>query len=181
MSIAKRYAKALYLYAAGSGVEDAVYAEALQLTDTFARIHDLQKAMTNPQLKVEKKHQLIIGALDRPATAILRRFLDLVFRHRREAHLRLILLVYIDIYRKEKHISVGSIVTAVPMSDEIIQRIRHWVEQQQGGIAMFTNRVSPDIEGGFIFELNSMRLDASVRKQMQRIKKQFIEKNKRIV
>ncbi|MDO4949243.1 MAG: F0F1 ATP synthase subunit delta [Bacteroidales bacterium] len=181
MSIAKRYAQALCLYATENGLEDAVYAEAVRLADTFAQVHDLQKAMANPQLTAETKLQLIVGALDRPPTPILLRFIDLVLQHRRESSLKLIMWVYIDVYRKQKGINVGSITTAAPMSDEIIQRIRRWVEQQQGGIVMFTNKVNPDIEGGFIFELNSRRLDASVRSQMQRVKKQFIDKNKRIV
>ena len=38
-----------------------------------------------------------------------------------------------------------------------------------------------DILGGFIFQIDDMRLDASVRQQFELIKKQFIEKNKRIV
>jgi F-type H+-transporting ATPase subunit delta len=41
--------------------------------------------------------------------------------------------------------------------------------------------VDPKILGGFIFEIDDYRLDASVATQFEKIKKQFIEKNKRIV
>ncbi len=181
MSVAKRYAKALYLYATENGAEDAVYEEALRLDHTFANVHDVLKVITNPQVKTDRKKQLIASILDNHPTSTLQRFVGLVFLHRREAHMRLIMLMYIDLYREKKNIHVGRITTAVPMSDKIVQRIRHEFEKQQGGIVDFSNRVNPDIEGGFIFEINSLRLDASVRNQMQRIKKQFIEKNKRIV
>jgi F-type H+-transporting ATPase subunit delta len=37
------------------------------------------------------------------------------------------------------------------------------------------------LEGGFIFEIGTYRLDASVASQIRRVKQQFIEKNRRIV
>jgi F-type H+-transporting ATPase subunit delta len=41
--------------------------------------------------------------------------------------------------------------------------------------------VNPEIEGGFIFDVNDYRLDASVATQLKRMKQQFIDKNRRIV
>ena len=39
----------------------------------------------------------------------------------------------------------------------------------------------PDLIGGFIFTINDLRIDASIRRQLDTLKKQFIEKNRRIV
>ena len=41
--------------------------------------------------------------------------------------------------------------------------------------------IYPSIEGGFIFDVNDYRLDASVATQLKRVKQQFIDKNRRIV
>ena len=41
--------------------------------------------------------------------------------------------------------------------------------------------IDPSIEGGFIFDVNDYRLDASVATQLKRVKQQFIDKNRRIV
>jgi F-type H+-transporting ATPase subunit delta len=44
-----------------------------------------------------------------------------------------------------------------------------------------TTEVDPSLEGGFIFDYNGVRLDASVATQLKRLKQQLIEKNRRIV
>ena len=41
------------------------------------------------------------------------RFITLVLRNRREGYLQFISLMYLDLYRKLKHIGVGKLITAV--------------------------------------------------------------------
>ena len=84
-------------------------------------------------------------------------------------------------YRKQEKIRVGKLTTAVPIAPEEVERIRRIVVDHAGGTAEFTTKVDPSIEGSFIFEINTYRLNASVADQMRRIRQQFIEKNRRIV
>ena len=46
---------------------------------------------------------------------------------------------------------------------------------------LFEHRVDPSIIGGFIFEIDGLRLDASTAAQLKSVRRQFIEKNRRIV
>ena len=71
--------------------------------------------------------------------------------------------------------------TAVPMASKELEQIRKMVVDHKGGTAEFSTQVDPSIEGGFIFEIGTYRLDASIANQIQRVKQQFIEKNRRIV
>ena len=48
-------------------------------------------------------------------------------------------------------------------------------------VQKFLEKVDPSIEGGFIFDINDFRLDASIATQLKRVKQQFIDKNRRIV
>ena len=41
--------------------------------------------------------------------------------------------------------------------------------------------MDPDLVGGFVFDLEDYLLDASVRHQLDLIREQFIEKNRRII
>ena len=41
--------------------------------------------------------------------------------------------------------------------------------------------MDPDLVGGFVFDLEDYLLDASVRRQLDLIREQFIEKNRRII
>ena len=49
------------------------------------------------------------------------------------------------------------------------------------GTVEFKTKIDPKLEGGFIFEIGTYRLDASVANQIKRVKQQFIAKNRRIV
>ena len=46
---------------------------------------------------------------------------------------------------------------------------------------MIVEKIDPEILGGFVFEMDGYRLDASVESQFRRIRRQLIEKNNRIV
>jgi len=41
--------------------------------------------------------------------------------------------------------------------------------------------IDPSIEGGFILTVNDLALDASVKGQIERIRREFISRNQRIV
>lgn len=180
--ISTRYAKALLAFAYDAGVASAVYQEALTLRRSFREVPELRQAMENPVLKSDDKLSLLVQACGGgKVTEEMRKFFLLVLKKKRENFLLYIVQSYIELYRKREKIRVGRLTTAVPIAPEEVERIRKIVVDYAGGTAEFATKVDPDIKGGFIFEINTYRLDASVAGQMRRIKRQFIEKNRRIV
>ena len=111
----------------------------------------------------------------------LKRFVELVLEERREKFLQFMIMSYIDLYRKQKNISVGKITTVCPVAEEVVNRIRALVVEKTHGTVEFKTKIDPKLEGGFIFEIGTYRLDASVANQIKRVKQQFIAKNRRIV
>ena len=89
--------------------------------------------------------------------------------------------MYLDLYRKLKHIGVGKLITAVPVDKETEDRIRSAAAHILHAPMELETVVDPSIEGGFIFDINDYRLDASIATQLKRVKQQFIDKNRRIV
>lgn len=177
-----RYAKALLAYSNENGVEDKVYEEALKLAESFLQVPQLRQALENPVLPVETKLQLVAEAAGGGnVSKELKRFVELVLTERREKFLQFMIMSYIDLYRKQKNISIGKITTVCPVSDEVINHIRALVVEKTHGTVEFKTRIDPKLEGGFIFEIGTYRLDASVANQIKRVKQQFIAKNRRIV
>ena len=103
-------------------------------------------------------------------------------RNHREEYLRFICLTFLHLYRQAHHIGVGRLTTAVPVSAEVAERIRSRaaaiIHAQQ---MQLITEVNPQIVGGFLFDINHYRLDASVATQLKQITQQFIDKNRRIV
>lgn len=180
-AISIRYARALLMFANEAGVAVKVYQEALTLRKSFRQVAELRRAMELPVMTRENKFRVLVQAAGGEITKQMQKFLELVLTEKREKYLMGINQAFIDLYRKQEKIRVGKLTTAVPIAPEEVERIRQIVVQSAGGTAEFATQVDPSIEGGFIFEINTYRLNASVADQMRRIKQQFIEKNRRIV
>ena len=180
-TLSMRYAKALLAFANEAGVASSVYGEAMSLNNHWRTIDMLGDMVETPVVKDADKLPVLVQASGRQPTEVMRKFLALVLKEKREKYLPYILHSFINLYRKQEKIRVGKLITAVPMAEEEVNRIRKIVVDSAGGTAEFTTKVDPSIEGGFIFEINPYRLNASVADQMRRIKQQFIEKNRRIV
>ena len=198
--VSMRYAKALMEYAKSTGTEDRLYtemrtlsrsfekhsdlrAELRMLERSFRKHPDLREALDNPILKIKEKFALICTAAvgNGEVSREFSRFMTLVLRNRREYYLQYICLTYLDLYRKLKHIGVGKLITSVPVSREVWERIRDSASTLLHAQMELQTEVDPSIEGGFIFDINDFRLDASIATQLKRVKQQFIDKNRRIV
>ena len=182
--IAKRYAKALLDFAVEEKCEDTVYQEVLQLITSYREVPQLSAVLGNPLLPQQQKIEVLDQAVSTgPSSSVFRKFAALVVAHRRESFMLFIAHNYVTLYRELKHISIGKLITAAPVSEKVAKRLETMVEKNsQNSIdVILETTVDPDIMGGFIFQIDDLRLDASVRQQFELIKKQFIEKNKRII
>ena len=134
-------------------------------------------------LNIREKYSLICAAAtgDQGVSRTFSRFITLVLKNNREQFLQFICLSFLDLYRKLKHIGVGKLITAVPVDKETEERIRNSAGAILHAQMELETVVDPSIEGGFVFDINDYRLDASIATQLKRVKQQFIDKNRRIV
>lgn len=179
--ISMRYAKALMGYAQDNKVEDTIYQETSMLANSFATHPELRSTLDNPMLGEKEKLSLVCNAAGVNVSKEFIRFIELVMREHREKYLQSMSLMYMDLYRKLKNISIGKLITAWPVDEETENRMKQLIVNRTHGTVDFNVKVDPEIEGGFILEIGTYRLDASVATQFRRVKQQFIEKNRRIV
>ena len=112
-----RYAKALMAYAEERGAEERLYHELVTLAHSFRTVKGFCAVLDNPIVSVNEKFNLICTAGDgdhKPSEEFIR-FIRLVLKERRETYLQFMSLMYLDLYRKKKHIGVGKLITAVPV------------------------------------------------------------------
>lgn len=180
-TISVRYAKALLQYAEETNKQQSIYIEAITLKSNFQSYPKLCDAMTNPILSTNTKRNLLRTAAGENISEEFSKFIEIVLKHKRETVLLFIMNSFIDLYRRKNNISEGRIITTYPVADEVVERIRKIVVDATHGTIDITTSTEPNIEGGFIFDIGTYRLDASVASQMKKIKRQFLEKNRRIV
>lgn len=176
-----RYATALLDFANVSNEQDRVYAEAKAITQSYFQFNELRTVLDNPVLANAEKRKIILLAAGGKVSKSFERFLDLVLENNREKFLHEIALKLIDLYRKQKNIHYGKLTTALQVNAETEKRLMTLVENTTGGTIEMEKLVDPEILGGFLFEVDFVRWDASISGQLRRIKKEYIEKNNKTI
>ena len=163
--IASRYAHALLRYVQETGEGERTVSQAARLERALADVPER-----------------IPEALDRePMTDALARFVRLVIDQGRMPLLRLMLHDFIDEWYRAQHILHASLKTVAPPDQALLDRITRLVRERTGCDLVITTTLDPGLIGGFVFEIEDYTLDASVARQLRRIRRQFIENNRRIV
>lgn len=175
--ISARYAKALYKFAEEGKHETDVYEAMKLVSSSFSTVPQLREALINPTISQQKKVDLLITAAGTNVCPEFKRFVDMVIENRREEYFQSISLVYQDFYRKEKNIVISQLVTASPVSDAEIARMRKAVEAVSTGSVEFETSVNPDLIGGFVLNVETYQLDASIKGQLRSIRDSLLNDN----
>lgn len=204
--IATRYATALLKLVDETGCGDVVAAQVQTVEKALDEVPDFRRAVDDPAVAPAKKIALFEAALSSGAESVegtslapdLRKFLELLIRNGRIGDVRLIFTTFITEYYRARHIKRAKLVVAdsallnpepTPSDRELAEplrptldvRLRDLIEKQTGCKLILKTEVNPSLIGGFVFEVEDMILDASVSRQLDVIRHQFIEKNRRIV
>lgn len=170
----KRYAKALLEYAQRDKVAKQVCEEMQTLYLALTKENLFRKAMSSPTLGVKEKKKLLIAAVPN-AGEHYQRFISLVLKNRRESCLKNIALVYNHIYNESIHVCAGVLTTAVEAPSALKNKVEELFKTVNKDSLELKNVVDPSIEGGFIFDFDTYRIDASVKTQLQTIKQQLTQ------
>jgi F-type H+-transporting ATPase subunit delta len=92
-----------------------------------------------------------------------------VLKEDRENVMQFIANSYVTLYRQQKKIIRGKLITATAVTAATEQKMRKMVESKTNGTVEFETEVDPDIIGGFILEYDTYRMDASVKSQLSNI------------
>lgn len=169
--VSVRYAKALLRFATENKEEERVYKEMSNLACVFIEIPQLQTAMLNPVLSETQKIELLKQGCNGKSTLTqsTAKFINLVTTNKRADLMMFIANSYVTLYRKEKHIIKGRLIVPKSINEAISQKLRDIVEHQTESHVEFEVLIDKKIEGGFILEYDTYRLDGSLRTQLDRL------------
>lgn len=171
--ISVRYARALLKCAMELNQEDQVYQEMITLADQYNCVPELRSTIDNPMLEKNKKQALLQAACGKNLSELTQRFIQLVLQEGRENVMQVMATSYITLYRKQKNIISGRLITATTVTPEVEQKMKQMVQRKSQGTVEFQTEVDPDIIGGFILEYDSYRMDASVQTKLHNILKEL--------
>ena len=181
--ISSRYARALLAFSNGNGDADTACAQARTLLQAIRELPALRTALADPAaVSAAEKSALLRTALGgETMSPSLERFLQLVQQKGRMPLLPLILHDFMELYFRERDIHPATLTTAVPPTEELLEKYRSAAERRFGGTVRIQAVTDPAIIGGVVFTVDGQRLDASVAHQIDKLHSELGAKNKRIV
>ncbi|MCH5239087.1 MAG: F0F1 ATP synthase subunit delta [Muribaculaceae bacterium] len=172
--IPRRYAKALYKYALEKGETKRIYELSKRVIESFRENPELQKVLSNPFVSDEDKESLLNAAAG-GKDEIFHQFVLMILRQKRVEYAYGMMLAYRDIYRHENHISQAKITTAVKLDDERMKKLRTLVtEAFKDSELEFTEAIDPSLIGGFVIDVDSVRMDASLSNELEQLRQTLL-------
>lgn len=176
--IARRYAKALYKIAKEHDKIAAVYEEMKAVVKAFADNPTLQRTLSNPYIAASDKLLLMKEAAGNLYEDDFKALVKLVIDKHREEFMYAICLAYCDNYRNENHISRVRIITAKPLPDDRMERIRHLVQKSFPNRTFeYSMEINPELIGGFQVFVDNVKMDASISNELQQLRQNLISSN----
>jgi F-type H+-transporting ATPase subunit delta len=173
MPVAHRvYARALYDAAKDENRVDAVREELGDFVEAQRQVPELRELLRNPQLD----HRLKASALEEllgGEEQLVRNFLMLLAEKGRAGEIEEIARDFERIVAKEEGILDVELTTAVPLSEGEAGEVIAQIEKASGRSVVATRRVDPDLIGGIVLQAGSLRLDASVRGRLNRLRNEL--------
>ena len=173
MAVAQRiYAEALLAAAREKGRLDRVRRELGELVAALQASAELRDFLRNPQIEPRTKRavleELLAGADD-----LFVNFVRLLAEKGRIDEIDVVHEELDRLIAAEERLLELELVTAIELSDEEAKEIVEQIEKASGRRVEARHRVEPGLIGGIVVQAGSLRLDASVRGRLDRLREEL--------
>ena len=146
------------------------------IADFAAAVHDvpqLRTVLRNPQLDPRAKSELL-EQLAGDADELVRNFLRLTAEKGRIGEIEEIAREFDRLMAIEERRLNVELTTAYELSDDEARSVLNEIEKASGRKIEATRKVDPGLIGGFVLRAGSMRVDASVRGRLNRLREELV-------
>jgi F-type H+-transporting ATPase subunit delta len=147
-----------------------------QLGDFAAAVHDvpeLRAVLRNPQIDARTKAAVLQDLLG-DADELVRNFLLLTAEKGRIAEIEEIAREFERLVARQERRMAVELTTAYELSDDEANALIRQIEEASGRKVDATRHVDPALIGGLVLQAGSLRLDASVRGRLNRLRRELV-------
>jgi F-type H+-transporting ATPase subunit delta len=147
--------------------------ELADFVETVEEVPELHALLRNPQLDPDAKTS-ILGELIGDADELFRNFLRLLTEKGRVGEIEETGREFERLCAEEEGVLNVQLTTAVELSDDEAEAIVQQIEGASGRKVEAARNVDPALVGGVVLQVGSMRLDASVRGRLERLRHELV-------
>lgn len=173
--LAIRYAKSLLDLAQEQGKLEEVFNDIKMLDNICKSSREFANVLKSPIIKEDKKNKIIESVTEGRISLLTSSFIKLLGSKGRESNLVEIISAFIDQYNIVKGIHKVKLTTAVEVSDAVKNDFISKIKASEGieNIELEAS-VDDSLVGGFVLEMEGWKADASIRRDLMDVQKQFL-------
>jgi F-type H+-transporting ATPase subunit delta len=139
------------------------------IVQAIETVPELSALLENPEIESQVKARMLDQVLG-GADELVRNFVRLTVEKGRAPEIREIASEFERLVAEQQRVLDVELTTAYELDETEFGRIIGRIEQSSGRKVQATRGVDPDLIGGIVLQAGSMRLDASVRGRLERLR-----------
>lgn len=174
--ISVRYARALFTVARDKNLLDQVQADMEMLGHASENVPAFRSFLENPVMTPSAKKKLLHNMFEGNVSKLIIDFLDLILKNNRLSFINGIARQFGDQYREYMGITSAILTTAEEIDESTRDKIKQLVLIGTKNKVLLNGKKDSEILGGFVLQVDDRQIDASVRTQLNIIKKELTRK-----
>lgn len=170
---ARRYTTALYGVAEEQGKLDEVTKDIENSLSLINSNKDLELFFASPVVSKAKKLDLVNEIFGKYISELTMSFLTLLVMRRRESLTKGIFEDFINLQKEKNGIVDVQVKTSVALNDEEKSRMKQKIDAYTKLKGNLNFEIDKNIIGGFVAKINDTILDASIKRQLEKLKEKF--------
>ena len=173
-NISTRYAKALMEFAEGKESVERVSVDMVLLENALSSSKELRAVLKSPVINKEKKKLVLQDIFGEKTSKVSMDFIFFVNSKNRESILFDISKRYNEIRNNQLNRINAEVVSTVDFSDEQKSSLQKQLNEFSQKDVISTYKIDESLIGGFTVRMNDTVIDASVKQQLNKLRKSLI-------
>lgn len=174
ISIANRYASAFNDVVKEKGLSQIVIEDVRFINNTLNHSKEIKTILKSPIIKQDKKLAILKELFSNKIKKETDDFISFIISKNRESLLAQITQSYIEIFDKENGFIVADLISAFDIDEPQLKTIIQKIESITNKKVRLNIKIKPDLIGGFQLRIKDTIYDASVKRQLELLKKQLL-------
>ncbi len=173
-NVSSRYARALIELAEEKNIYDKVIEDVQTVYSTLKDSRELRVVLSSPIISEEKKKDILSAIFDKYVGEDVGRFLAFVVDKGRVELLTEITRRILEINDERQNIADVTLKSVIELDSAQVEKIKKAFEEYTGKKIRFKNILDESIIGGYVAQVKDKVFDASVKRQLERLKETLI-------
>lgn len=172
--VADKYSTAMFELAKENNILAQIEDDFDYVRTTFAAHPELKGILSNPTLEVTQKISLMQKIFSEAINKLALQLIFVMIKRHRERYIIPAITAYISKSREERGILEAKVTVAKELSATETEQLHVKLHALTGKEVIFDTVIDPSIIGGLVLQIGDKRIDASVERNLNEMKKTLL-------